>query len=79
MNYSLTHLAVPGLKLVLPDTSELLSIFAAMPPAAEAAGSIPFQRVSWNQFAVPVSVDVCVGADEPTETVALFEPVVWVV
>ena len=48
-----------------------------MLPAAEAAGSIPFQRVSWNQFAVPVNVDVCVGADEPTETVALFAPVVW--
>ena len=48
-----------------------------MLPAAEAAGSTPFQRVSWNQFAVPVNVDVCVGAAEPTETVALFAPVVW--
>jgi hypothetical protein len=54
-------------------------MFAAMLPAAEAAGSIPFQRVSWNQFAVPVSVDVCVGAEEPTEMVAIFEPVDWLV
>jgi hypothetical protein len=50
-----------------------------MLPAAEAASSIPFQRVSWNQFAVPVNVDVCVGADEPTETVAFLAPVDWLV
>ena len=28
----------------------MLSIFAAMLPAASAAGSIPFQRVVWNQL-----------------------------
>jgi hypothetical protein len=50
-------------------------MFAAMLPAAEAAGSIPFQRVSWNQFAVPVKVDVCVPAKSLTERVAFFTPV----
>ncbi len=50
-----------------------------MLPAAKAAGSIPFQRVVWNQFAVPVRVEVCVPARSETETVADFAPVVCVV
>jgi hypothetical protein len=39
------HLAVPGFKAGLAGATQLLSIFAAMLPAAEAAGSIPLQWV----------------------------------
>jgi hypothetical protein len=73
------HLSVPGIKTGLAGATRLLSIFAAMPPAAEAAGSIPFQRVDWNQFAVPVRVEDCVPARSLTEMVADFAPVVCVV
>ena len=72
------RLSVPGDKAGLAGAARLLSIFAAMLPAAEAAGSIPFQRVVWNQFAVPVRVEVCVPARSETETVADFAPVVCV-
>jgi hypothetical protein len=75
MNCGLHVYRCLALKLVLLGGAELLSIFAAMLPAAEAAGSIPFQRVVWNQFAVPVRVEVCVPARSLTETVAFFTPV----
>jgi hypothetical protein len=70
------RLSVPGFKTGFAGASRLLSIFAAMVPAAEAAGSIPFQQVDWNQFAVPVRVEVCVPARSLTEMVAAFAPVV---
>jgi|HubBroStandDraft_6_1064221.scaffolds.fasta_scaffold336861_3 hypothetical protein len=73
------RLSVPGDKAGLAGAARLLSIFAAMLPAAKAADSIPFQRVVWNQFAVPVRVEVCVPARSETETVADFAPVVCVV
>jgi hypothetical protein len=48
MNCGLHVYRCLALKLVLLRPARLISLFAAMLPAAEAAGSIPFQQVGWS-------------------------------